>query len=77
MRAWLVLLALSAVSTAFAASGLRGTVFAVLVVSLAGAKAHVILTQYLGLAAAPQIRTGFDVALAAFLFLVTALAVAA
>jgi len=76
-RAWLWLLVLSAASTTLAASGMHGKVFVVLVLSLAGAKAHVILARYLGLAAAPSIRAGFDLSLTAALILFAVLAIAA
>ena len=76
-RAWLALLVLSAASTGLAASGAHGAVFVVLVLSLAGAKAHVILSRYLGLSAAPPIRAGFDLALGVVLVLFAVLAIAA
>ena len=75
-RAWLMLLLFSAGSTALAVSGLRGTGFVVAVLALAGAKARVILSRYLGLAAAPAVLTGFDLALAALLLLCAGLAIA-
>jgi hypothetical protein len=75
-RAWLMLLALSAASTALAASGLGGAGFAIAVLVLAGAKARLILSDYLGLAGAPAIRTGFDLSLALVLILFATLAVA-
>ncbi|MCV2873476.1 hypothetical protein OEZ71_14340 [Defluviimonas sp. WL0050] len=76
-RAWLMLLVLSAASTTLAASGMRGTVFVVLVLSLAGGKAHVILARYLGLSTAPSIRAGFDLALILMLIVFAVLGAAA
>ncbi|MCB2115187.1 MAG: nitric oxide reductase F protein [Rhodobacteraceae bacterium] len=73
-RAWGLLLALSAGSTLLAASGLQGRLFAVPILVLSGTKAHVILARYLGLAAAPRIRAGFDLVLGAVLVLFTVLA---
>lgn len=76
-RAWFLLLALSGASTLLAASGLAGAAFTVAVLALAGAKARLILSSYLGLDAAPAIRFGFDLALAALLVLFAVLALAA
>lgn len=76
-RAWLWLLAFSAASTLLAASVDAGAGFVIAVLALAGAKARLILSSYLGLAAAPAILTGFDVALAALLLLFAGLAIAA
>ncbi len=76
-RAWIMLLALSAASTALAASGLGGAGFALVVLTLAGAKARIILSAYLGLAAAPAIRAGFDAVLVAVLVLFAVLSIAA
>jgi Prokaryotic Cytochrome C oxidase subunit IV len=63
-KAWALLLALSAASTALAASGLGGEALALPVLILAGLKAHVILRDYLGLAVAPGWLRGFDLGLA-------------
>jgi hypothetical protein len=76
-RAWLILLALCAASIALAVSGMHGPAFIVLVILLAGAKAHIILARYLGLAAAPAIRAGFDLTLLAVLIAFAVLAIAA
>ncbi|MCV2865831.1 hypothetical protein [Defluviimonas sp. WL0075] len=76
-RAWMMLLVLSTASTALAASGMHGAPFVVAVLALAGAKAHIILARYLGLAAAPSILAGFDLSLAVVLILFMGLALAA
>lgn len=76
-RAWVFLLGLSAASTLLAAMVDGGAGFATAVLGLAGAKARIILSSYLGLSAAPSIRAGFDLALAALLLLFAGLAVAA
>ncbi len=75
-RAWIMLLCLSAASTALAASGIGGAGFVLTVLGLAGAKARLILTAYLGLSRAPAIRSGFDLALGLLLILFAALAIA-
>jgi hypothetical protein len=73
-RAWAVLIALSAVSTAVAASGLSGRWLALIVLPIAWAKAQVILNRYLGLAQAPAIARGFALSLGLFMALLIALA---
>lgn len=62
-KAWALLLALSAASTALAASGLTGATLALPILILAGVKAHVILRDYLGLSVAPGWLHGFDLGL--------------
>ncbi len=62
-KAWGWLLALSAASTALAASGITGVALALPVLALAGLKAHVILRDYLRLATAPAWLRGFDLGL--------------
>ena len=67
-RAFIVLLALS-IGTAIL-TDIRpqaGTIFVVVVLILAGLKARMILTEYLGLRAAPEFRRGFSAFLIAFL----------
>jgi hypothetical protein len=76
-RAWTLLLALSAASTALAASGATGAAFVLCVLALSGLKARVILIDYLGLRAAPAWARGFDLALALLLLVFAALAIAA
>ena len=76
-RAWITLLGLSAASTLLATMVGSGSWFVIAVLGLAGAKARLILSSYLGLVAAPAIRTGFDMALAALLVLFAGLALAA
>lgn len=76
-RAWILLLGLSAASTMLAALMESGAWFVIAVLGLSGAKARLILSSYLGLSAAPAIRTGFDMALAGLLLLFTGLALAA
>ena len=76
-RAWILLLGLSAASTMLAALMESGAWFVIAVLGLSGAKARLILSSYLGLSAAPAIRTGFDMALAALLLLFAGLALAA
>lgn len=76
-RAWIALLALSAISTALAASGLSGPVLALAVLPVAWGKAQVILWHYLGLAHAPFWRRGFGVALGLYMIGLLGLAIAA
>ena len=76
-RAWILLLGLSAASTMLAALMESGAWFVIAVLGLSGAKARLILSSYLGLVAAPAIRTGFDMALAALLVIFAGLALAA
>jgi hypothetical protein len=72
-RAWIALLALSAVSTLLALGlqagwgrlGLGLTASAIL--ALAWAKARIIANRYLGLAAAPPLRQGFATVLAFYM----------
>lgn len=67
-RAFIVLLALS-IGTAVL-TDIRpqaGTAFVVVVLILSGIKARIILTEYLGLRAAPEFRRGFTAFLIAFL----------
>ena len=76
-QSWLILMALSAASTALAASGLAGAAFTLTVLTLAGIKARVILSAYLGLNTAPAWQRGFDLGLTLLLALMAALALAA
>lgn len=76
-KAWGWLLALSAGSTALAASGLVGVALALPVLVLSGLKAHVILRDYLGLWAAPGWLRGFDLGLALLILAFGGLALAA
>lgn len=76
-KAWILLLALSAASTAMAASGLAGAALALPILMLAGLKAHVILRDYLGLASAPGWLRGFDLGLALLILAFAGLALAA
>lgn len=76
-RAWIGLLGLSAASTLLATMVDGGAWFVIAVLGLAGAKARLILSSYLGLSAAPSIQAGFDMALAALLLLFAGLAIAA
>ncbi len=67
-RAWLFLIILSTTTTAFA--GVlpeAGPVFVVVVLVLAGLKAQVVLSDYLGLRDAPTFRRGFALILVGFL----------
>ncbi len=73
-RAWALLIALSAASTAIAFTGLSGRWLALLVLPLAWAKAQVILNRYLGLWQAPAIARGFALTLALFMALLIGLA---
>lgn len=85
VRAWITLMALSAAATILSLSrpmlptgdtGLAGFVAPLtggLVLGLAWLKARVILARYLGLAAAPSWRRGFDLVLALFCLLLLAL----
>ena len=76
-KAWALLIALSAASTAFAASGFTGAALVVPVLALSGLKAHVILRDYLGLAVAPAWLRGFDLGLTLLIFAFAGLALAA
>lgn len=76
-KAWGRLLALSAASTALAASGLAGAAFAFAILGLAGLKAHVILRDYLRLVTAPVWLRAFDLGLAALILAFAGLALAA
>ena len=62
-KAWAWLLALSAASTALAASGMTGAALVLPVLVLSGLKAHVILRDYLRLVIAPAWLRGFDLGL--------------
>lgn len=76
-RAWVILIALSAASTALAASGLAGAALALPILLLAGLKAHVILRDYLRLAGAPGWLRGFDLGLALLILAFAVLALVA
>jgi hypothetical protein len=76
-RAWALLLALSAASTAMAASGLGGAALVLPILTLAGLKAHVILRDYLRLSTAPGWLRGFDLGLALLILAFAGLALAA
>ena len=76
-KAWALLVALSAASTALAASGLSGAALALPILILAGLKAHVILRDYLGLAAAPDWLRGFDLGLTLLILAFAGLSLAA
>lgn len=76
-KAWVLLLALSAASTAMAASGLGGAALMLPILTLAGLKAHVILRDYLGLASAPGWLHGFDLGLALLILTFAGLTLAA
>ena len=76
-KAWAMLLALSAASTALAASGLSGAALVLPVLALSGLKAHVILRDYLGLWVAPGWLRGFDFGLALLILAFGGLALAA
>jgi hypothetical protein len=74
--AWMSLIALSLASTLLSLSGIwaQGPVVAgIAVLLLAWQKARIILAQYLGLAAAPAWRRGFELALALLCLLMLAL----
>jgi hypothetical protein len=75
--AWAWLLALSAASTALAASGVTGAALALPVLALSGLKAHVILRDYLRLATAPTWLRGFDLGLTLLVLTFAGLALAA
>ena len=75
-KAWAMLLALSAASTAFAASGVTGVALTLPILILAGLKAHVILRDYLGLSVAPGWLRGFDLGLALLIITFAGLALA-
>jgi Prokaryotic Cytochrome C oxidase subunit IV len=75
-KAWGWLLALSAASTALAASGATGVALALPVLALSGLKAHVILRDYLRLATAPGWLKGFDLGLTLLILTFAGLALA-
>lgn len=75
--AWAMLLGLSAVSTALAASGATGAALVLPVLVLSGVKAHVILKDYLGLSGARGWLRGFDLGLALLILAFAGLALAA
>jgi Prokaryotic Cytochrome C oxidase subunit IV len=75
--AWAWLLALSAASTALAASGATGSALALPVLILSGLKAHVILRDYLRLSIAPSWLRGFDLGLTLLILAFAGLALAA
>ncbi|MDM7256213.1 MAG: cytochrome C oxidase subunit IV family protein [Paracoccus sp. (in: a-proteobacteria)] len=84
VTAWLWLLALAAASTALALATDAGALAegtaksaSAAILTLAWLKARVILSDYLGLRAAPRIRRGFDLVLALFMALLLALYLAA
>lgn len=65
--AWAVLIALSLASTILSVSGIWAhwpVITSIAILGLAWQKARIILAQYLGLAAAPSWRRGFELALA-------------
>lgn len=68
-RAWIWLVALSIGSTvvALTVTRLQVTVAGVVILTLAWAKARVILARYLGLAAVPAIAFGFGLVLGIFM----------
>ena len=76
-KAWAWLLALSAASTALAASGLTGAMLSLPILILSGLKAHVILKDYLNLSVAPGWLRGFDLGLAFLILTFAGLALAA
>jgi hypothetical protein len=59
LRAWIVLVAASAATTAFAVLQTHGLWVAVALLSLALVKSRVILTDYLQLNRVPAVRRGF------------------
>ena len=72
-RAWIWLLSLSAASTILASAVARGTITVIapslvgaLILTLAWAKARLILNAYLGLNRAPFFRRGFGISLALY-----------
>lgn len=75
-KAWALLIALSAASTALAASGLVGVGLVLPILVLSGLKAHVILRDYLGLSVAPAWLRGFDLGLALLILIFGGLALA-
>ena len=76
-KAWATLLALSAASTALAASGTTGAALMLPILMFAGGKAHVILRDYLQLATAPAWLRGFDLGLALLILAFACLSLAA
>ncbi len=76
-RAWLLLIALSGLSTAVALTGKSGLTVSLLILALAWAKALVILNDYLGLRSAPNWKRGFAMAIGVFMLLAMLLVAAA
>ena len=75
-KAWAWLLALSAASTALAASGVTGVALTLPILMLSGLKAHVILRDYLGLRVAPVWLHGFDLGVTLLIVTFASLALA-
>jgi hypothetical protein len=76
-KAWGWLVALSAASTALAASGVSDAALTLPILMLAGLKAHVILRDYLRLVTAPAWLRGFDLGLALLILTFAGLSLAA
>jgi hypothetical protein len=76
-KAWAWLLALSAASTALAASRATGAALVLPVLILSGLKAHVILRDYLRLATTPGWLWGFDLGLTLLIVAFAGIALAA
>lgn len=72
-----MLIALSASSTALAASGLTGAALSLPILMLAGLKAHLILRDYLGLCVASGWLRGFDLGLTLLILAFAGFALAA
>jgi hypothetical protein len=66
VTAWLILIALSAVSTLMTLGLINGAAAGVILLVLAWFKARLILGDYLGLRAAPFWRRGFGLVLAVY-----------
>lgn len=77
LKAWFLLVAASAATTALALVEARGAWVAVVLVALALAKSRAILSDYLRLADVPPIRRGFMAVLALWAGVALLLALAA
>ncbi|MGH1415185.1 MAG: cytochrome C oxidase subunit IV family protein [Pelagimonas sp.] len=75
--AWLILMALSLISTVLAFFGAAGVLASLAILALAWIKAQVILGVYLGLQLAPDWGRGFALVLAIYMIVIMGLAIAA
>ncbi|MCB1328026.1 MAG: cytochrome C oxidase subunit IV family protein [Maritimibacter sp.] len=77
LRAWILLVATSAATTAFALFEVRGTWAPIALLALTLLKSRIILSEYLHLMQVPPVRRGFTAVLALWTGVALALYVAA